>query len=126
MTKPLALVIEDDYGLADILSAALTIAGYEVTVIRHGNTASQLLSVLTPHLITLDLHLPGVGGKTLLKQIRSDERLANTYVMLVTADARLAQSLENEATLVLVKPVSYAQLNLLAQRLLPQPDSSLK
>lgn len=125
MTKPQALVIEDDRGLADILSAALTVAGYEVTVIRHGNTASQQLNVLTPHLITLDLHLPGIGGRTLLKQIRDDERLAKTYVMLITADARMAQSLENEATLVLVKPVSYSQLNLLAQRLLPQPNSSL-
>ena len=119
MTKPLALVIEDDKGLADILSAALTVAGYEVAVVRHGTTASQRLHDLTPHLITLDLHLPGIGGQTLLKQIREDERLANTYVMLVTADARLAQSLENDATLVLVKPVSYSQLNLLAQRLLP-------
>lgn len=119
MTKPQALVIEDDDGLADIISAALKIAGYETTTIRHGNTASQKLAVLNPHLITLDLHLPGIGGKMLLRQIRNDNRLRNTYVMLITADARQAQSLQDEVTLVLVKPISYSQLNLLARRLLP-------
>lgn len=122
MTKPQALVIEDDYGLADILSAALTVAGYDVTIVRHGKTARELLAVETPHLITLDLHLPGVNGMTLLKQIRRDERLAKTYVMLVTADARLAQTMQDDVTLVLVKPVTYSQLNLLAQRLLPAGD----
>jgi DNA-binding response OmpR family regulator len=122
MTKPHALVIEDDFGLADILSTALTVAGYEVSVVRHGKTARKMLEVETPHLITLDLHLPGVDGKSLLKQIRSDERLAKTYVMLVTADARQAQTMQDEVTLVLVKPVSYSQLNLLAQRLLPAGD----
>lgn len=119
MTKPLAMVIEDDYEVANIMSAALTVAGYEVTIVRHGRTASDALAVHTPHLITLDLHLPGVAGKTLLEQIRGDERLANCHVMLVTADARLAQSMSDKATLVLLKPVSYEQLNNLAQRLLP-------
>lgn len=119
MTKPQALIIEDDYEVANIMSTALTVAGFEVTVIRHGKTASEALALQTPHLITLDLHLPGVSGRTLLEQIRNNERLANTHIMLITADARLAQSMEDEGTFVLLKPVSYEQLNNLAQRLLP-------
>lgn len=113
------MVIEDDYEVANIMSAALKVAGYEVAVVRHGKTASEELASQTPHLIMLDLHLPGVSGKTLLDQIRSDERLADTHVMLVTADARQAQSMQDDATFVLLKPVSYDQLNNLALRLLP-------
>lgn len=122
MTKPLAMVIEDDFEVASIMSAALNVAGYDVTVVRHGKTAREELAVQTPHLITLDLHLPGVTGKSLLEQIRGDERLAETHVMLVTADARQAQSMEDEATFVLLKPVSYEQLNNLAHRLLPDSE----
>jgi DNA-binding response OmpR family regulator len=67
--------------------------------------------------VVLDLHLPGTAGTDILKRIRSDERLNQTRVIITTADARLAESLEEQADLILVKPVSFSQLRDMALRL---------
>jgi CheY-like chemotaxis protein len=77
------------------------------------------LANLTPALVVLDLHLPHVSGKTLLRQIRADERLRETRVILTTADALMAAHLDEEADVVLLKPVSVTQLRDLATRLRP-------
>ena len=119
MSKPLALIIEDDFDAGAIMSEALSAAGFTVELFRDGTTAQKRLAGQPPQLIALDLHLPGVNGQTLLRQIRSDDRLAQTRVMLVTADDHLGRSLQKEANFVLLKPISFTQLWQLAQRLRP-------
>ncbi|HLA44640.1 MAG TPA: response regulator [Aggregatilineales bacterium] len=113
-----ALVIEDDADAAFISQKAMTDNGYDVTVITRGDEAAEQLKVLTPDVILLDLHLPNVAGIDLLKQIRSSEHLADTRVVLVTADPRTAQTLEHDADMTLLKPVTYSQVRGLVGRLL--------
>ena len=122
--KPLALIIEDDFDAAIIFEEALQAAGFETEHISDGHIALERLSQTTPAMIALDLHLPHVSGKDILHRIRADERLANTRVMLVTADSHLAETLRNKANLVLLKPISFSQLRDLASRLRP-PDTVL-
>jgi two-component system cell cycle response regulator DivK len=114
-----ALVIEDDADLATIFTEALQIAGFEVETLRDGSKAKVRLAEATPAVIVLDLHLPHISGKELLAQIRADARLANAHVILATADARLADMLDEteKDLLVLVKPISFGQLRDLAKRL---------
>ena len=121
MTDPLALIIEDDPDLANIFAKALRAAEYEIEIIRDGTAALERLSGTEPAVVVLDLHLPYVSGKTILHHIRADRRLAQTRVMLTTADSILADTLRSEADLVLLKPISYGQLRDLAVRLRP-PD----
>jgi DNA-binding response OmpR family regulator len=113
----LALIIEDDADLAIIFSEALKAVQYETEIIRDGNAALARLAVTTPNLVVLDLHLPYVAGTDILRQIRSDDRLTGTFVIVATVDARMAEALHEEADLVLVKPVSFGQLRDLAARL---------
>lgn len=115
-TKPLALIIEDNADQNLIFTTALEQAGYETESIQDGLTAQKRLTEVVPKTIVLDLHIPGIEGKTLLSQIRNDQRLANVRVMLATADAALADRLQAQADLVLLKPISFSQLNLLASR----------
>lgn len=117
-TKPLALIIEDDVDQNFIFTTALDQAGYETESIEDGRTAQQRLTEVVPQTIVLDLHIPDIEGVTLLRQIRNDHRLANVNVILATADAALASSLQAEADLVLLKPISFAQLSILAGRLI--------
>jgi CheY-like chemotaxis protein len=90
-----------------------------------GAVALERLSEITPDLILLDLHLPNVSGDKILRYIRADDRLAKTHVFLATADHLMAQTLQDEVTLVLIKPISVSQLQLLASRILMHihPDS---
>lgn len=110
MTDPLVLVIEDNDHLADIFAAGLQAANFKFEIVRDGRTALDRLAVITPDIVVLDLHVPKVSGQDILKSIRGDIRLARTKVMLATADPILAARLQNEANLVLLKPITSSQL----------------
>jgi len=113
----LAFVVEDDEDLATIFSEALQNSDYQVETIRDGAIARERLKQAEPHLVVLDMHLPGVSGADLLTQIRSDERLKHTVVVLATADARLGEAYTDVADFVLIKPITFTQLRDLTTRL---------
>lgn len=115
--KPLALIIEDNQDQNLVFTTALNQAGFETESILEGSTAQVRLTEVVPEVVILDLHIPGVNGEVLLRQIRGDQRLANVRVMLATADASLAKDLQSQADIVLLKPISFAQLSKLATRL---------
>ena len=120
MNLPLALVIEDEADLAEIFEKALTAAGYEVETICDGTLAQGRLKQIIPVIITLDMHLPQISGATLFSQIRADERLKKTRVVVTTADAQMGERMRGEADLVLIKPITFTQLRDLTARLLPR------
>jgi DNA-binding response OmpR family regulator len=115
-TQPLALIVEDDEKLAVIFTQALKQAAFETETVRNGREALARLNEITPAVVVLDLHLPEVSGGTILQHIRQDARLAKTQVILTTADAAMADGYEDQADLVLIKPVSFSQLRDLATR----------
>jgi CheY-like chemotaxis protein len=69
--------------------------------------------------VVLDLHLPHLSGRDILDEIRHDERLTSTRVIVATADPRMAEILDEQADLVLIKPISFGQLRDLSARLKP-------
>lgn len=125
MSKPFALIIEDHIHTATIFGAALETAGYETQLIHHGSDAQQALKELVPDIVLLDLHLPQVSGEELLKQIRQDDRLSDTRIVIASADPHLAQELEKKVDLILIKPISFDQLTLLSKRLRPGSTNNL-
>jgi CheY-like chemotaxis protein len=118
--KPLAYIVEDNEDTLIIFRGALELAEYEVETAADGAVAQKQLNEIVPDLIILDLHMPNVTGDILLKQIRADERLKDTRVFLATADANMAAQLQDQAELVLLKPIGFSQLKELAERFRPQ------
>jgi len=116
MTKPLALIIEDDPQLNTIMSITLQ-ADFEIETYTDGSSGLNRLRQTVPKVVVLDLNLPGTPGKQILQSIRADERLSNTRIIITTADERQAETLTDAADIVLLKPVSPAQLRELASRL---------
>jgi CheY-like chemotaxis protein len=116
--KPFALIIEDYEDQSLVFAKALDQAGYKTEVIRDGITAQKRLAEVVPAMVILDLHIPDIKGDVILRQIRSDQRLENVRVILATADAAFASDLQTLADLVLLKPISFAQLSQLANRFL--------
>jgi CheY-like chemotaxis protein len=115
--KPYALVVEDNKDVAFIFAEAVKEAGYDVEIIGAGDIALKRLSSVVPDLVILDLHLPYVKGTDILDQIRCDDRLADTNVIVTSADSRMAEMLHEKADLVLLKPVGYGQLRDMAARM---------
>lgn len=117
---PFGLVIEDDETLCLVASQALLMAGYNAEIVSDGLVALDRLATTVPAIVILDLHLPQVSGREILRQIRADDRLTHTRVIVATADPGMAQFLRDDADLVLIKPYSFFQLKEFAARLRPR------
>jgi CheY-like chemotaxis protein len=116
MTDQLALVIEDDPQLSQVFTLTLNTM-FDVETIMDGAEALVRLADVVPHLIVLDINLPGASGAQILNTIRSDTRLNSVRVILATADPHQANQLQDKADIVLLKPISPMQLRELAGRL---------
>ncbi len=119
----LALIIEDDEDLASIFAEALHGIGLEVENLTDGESARRRLAAgEAPFVILLDMHLPHVSGKDLLKMIKNDPRFASTWLMITTADARLAEDYRDQVDFALIKPILFGQLRDLVKRLKPKDE----
>ena len=107
----------DTEDIAKYFSLALETVGFQTEIISTGNAALERLKTVVPDIVVLDLHLPEVMGTDILRSIKADERLTGTQVIIISADALTAQTIEDEADLVLIKPVGLDQLGDLATRL---------
>jgi CheY-like chemotaxis protein len=116
MTKPLAFIVEDNPQLSQIFTLTLSEL-FETEAITDGAQALNRLSETVPHLVVLDINLPGASGAQILHSIRANPRFDSTRVILATADPHQAEELQDKADIVLLKPVSILQLRDLAERL---------
>jgi diguanylate cyclase (GGDEF)-like protein len=118
--EPFALIIEDDKGCADLFGHILEFVGYSTEIIDEGQPALARLEEVIPDIILLDLNLPpGPSGADILHFIRNHQALADTPVLIVTAYPHIADEIQDEADLVLIKPVSVGQLRNLVSRFYP-------
>ncbi|MBU0990995.1 MAG: response regulator transcription factor [Proteobacteria bacterium] len=70
------LVVEDEKHIAEGLQLNLSLQGYEVDVAFDGVAALTKWKEWRPHLIVLDIMLPGIDGLSVLRNIRlEDERI---------------------------------------------------
>jgi CheY-like chemotaxis protein len=122
----LALIIEDDEDLASIFAEALRGIGFEVENAIDGRiAAARLKNGNAPFLILLDMHLPHISGKDLLMDImKKDPRFNKSWIMITTADARLAEEFRDQVDFALIKPILFGQLRDLAIRLKPKEEAA--
>ena len=119
-SQPKAIIIEDQTNLAELFRDVMSEVGYEPVVCQDGRQGLEVLQASEPpHLILLDLNLPYISGREVLAHIRADGKFAETKVIIITADARGADSLRQAGDYVLDKPVSFDQLAALSVRLAP-------
>jgi len=64
------LVIDDDVRLRDLLSRYLTEQGFQVATLPDGRDLDKKLQRDPPHLIVLDLMLPGEDGLSICRRLR--------------------------------------------------------
>jgi DNA-binding response OmpR family regulator len=70
------LIIEDDEHIAQGLKLNLSLQGYEVSIASEGTSGLRMWKEWNPHLIVLDIMLPGLDGLSVLRHIRvEDEKL---------------------------------------------------
>ena len=85
--KPRVLVVDNDPALVLFLQLFLERTGVDVLTATDGRRALALAACAIPDLIVTDLRLPGMDGRQLREQLRSDPRTAHIPVLLLTAAA---------------------------------------
>jgi CheY-like chemotaxis protein len=78
------LVCDDDPSLRELVRAVLG-SGYRFIEAADGTEALAAARELDPDLIVLDVMLPGLSGIEVLEEIRSDEKLKDMPVVVITA-----------------------------------------
>jgi two-component system cell cycle response regulator DivK len=81
------LLVEDNEQNMELASFVLEEAGYQVMAARTVVAARAELASRRPDIILLDMNLAGEDGRTLLHELRQDQRLAAVPVLALTAHA---------------------------------------
>ena len=119
------LVIEDDQHIAEGLQLNLKMKNYQVFIAPDGPAGLQLWKQHQPHLIVLDIMLPGIDGLSVLRNIRlEDERIP---ILILSAKADIGDKIEGLAYGVddyLTKPFNLDEFLLRVERLLLRADWS--
>ncbi len=79
------VIVDDEFGLADVLDATLSDAGYRVFTASNGVQGLEVMAEHPPDLVIADYMMPLLDGPGLLRAMRADPRLANTPVVLMSA-----------------------------------------
>ena len=64
------LVIDDEPGIRDLLDTLLSGKGYDVVLADSGEKGLEVFRRARPDVVVLDLKMPGMGGLTVLQEIR--------------------------------------------------------
>lgn len=79
------LLVDDEPDILEFLGYNLRLEGYTVDVAKNGIEAVRLARTVLPHLILLDVMMPGMDGIETCEQIRTIPELKGVMVAFLTA-----------------------------------------
>lgn len=120
MTQPLALIIEDQPHLAILYEDTLRLVGYDVFSIHNGLEALNHLAIHpSPDFVILDVNLPSLSGRDILKHIRSNAKYDDMPVLVLTANVLMIQQIQpeiGENDYLHAKPIGMMELQSYAKK----------
>ncbi len=108
--RPRILAVDDDPQSLRSVRDALTDAGYTAVVTGDPDQVGRLLDEEEPHLVLLDLVLPGVDGIELMRTVPGLSEVPVIFVSAYGRDQIIARALEAGAVDYVVKPCSPTEL----------------
>jgi DNA-binding response OmpR family regulator len=123
------LIIEDEKAIREELVLTLQNSGYEVCSIDDfSSKIAELAAELSPHLILLDVNLPGTGGFDLCRQIRASSNVPIIFVTSRNTHMDELKSITLGGDDFITKPynipVLLARINSLLRRAYPQENEA--
>src|SRR5690625_5283778 len=70
MSKKTIMIVEDEPGIRGMTHRFLNQEGYHVVPVENGEQALESLNSVQPHLILLDIEMPGIDGFTVCREVR--------------------------------------------------------
>jgi DNA-binding response OmpR family regulator len=116
------LIADDESSVVELVRVTLEGDGVRVVAAADGVTALALAVEVEPHLVLLDVNMPGWDGFEVCRRLRADTRFAATPIVMLTAATRpedVRRGLDAGATEYLTKPFSPIRLLTLVDTLAP-------
>lgn len=113
------LLVDDEPNILLALEFLIQQKGFEVVKASNGAEGIQMARKHRPHIVVLDVMMPGLDGFEVAKSIRKDERLEHTTIIFLTAKGAHEDFEEGYASggeIYLTKPFDNQELlNIIAE-----------
>lgn len=110
ITKQKILIVDDDENISELISLYLTKEFYDTKKVFDGESALREFKQWNPHLILLDLMLPGIDGYQVCREIR---QTSNVPIIMLSAKGEVFDKvlgLELGADDYIIKPFDSKEL----------------
>ncbi|HYK24955.1 MAG TPA: ATP-binding protein, partial [Steroidobacteraceae bacterium] len=83
-SKVRVLVVDDNVDAAESIAMLLSLEGYEVRSVHAAADALETAQTFQPHLVLLDIGLPGMDGYEVARRLRAQQRIESMRVVAIT------------------------------------------
>lgn len=107
------LIADDEPNIVISLEYLMKRAGYQVSIARDGQEAIDAIRRERPRLVLLDVMMPKKSGHDVCQELRADESIKDTLVLMLTAKGRdtdVDKGLGVGADAYMTKPFSTKEL----------------
>lgn len=89
------LVVDDEFGVVEVLVAALEDEGYRVVVAANGRHGLEQIDEHRPDIVLVDYMMPLMNGVAMVQQMRAEPRMQSLPVIFMSA---VSESVLREST----------------------------
>lgn len=128
MNENKILIVEDDKDIISLIDFHLKSEGYKVLTASNGEDGWLLAKEEKPDLILLDWMLPKISGTEVCRQIRRNEDIKETPLIMLTArseESDKVRGLDVGADDFVTKPYSVAELLARIKAAMRRPSASI-
>ena len=122
------LIVEDHADMRELLAWQVELMGYVPIPAKHGKEGVEKALAEKPHLILMDIMMPGMDGWEATRKVRANPETQDIPILAATAlfrDSDLQNCLDAGCNGYIVKPFTFQELQGKLRELLPPSNGSL-
>jgi len=78
------MIVDDDKEFLEEVQEMLTLSGYDITVVPDGALALQMMPVVRPRIVLLDLKMTPKSGFQVASELRNTQHMKDTGIIAMT------------------------------------------
>jgi two-component system alkaline phosphatase synthesis response regulator PhoP len=113
MSQKTVVVVEDEPDAAEMFAEMMRVSGFRVVKSHSSGPAINLIATEMPDVVILDVMMADISGLEVLKFMRSEPKLAQIPVIVVSAKSLpvdIKTGMDAGASAYLTKPVGFLDL----------------
>ena len=120
------LIVDDELFVGELLKEYLSIQGYQASAVSNGEDALSVSQQFQPHIVILDIRMPGMSGMEVLKNIKAKNKTTGVIMLSAYGDTETVdEALRLGADHYLQKPMNLMHLVETLKLLHPRQDESM-